>query len=476
MLKQTVAALMDEPGCATNRSKSAQEKKRGCAGKALAPGAAAGGCAYDGAKIALQPITDAVHLVHGPLACEGNTWDSRNAGSSGPTVYRRGFTTDLTDLDIIHGGEGRLYGAIREAVRRFSPPAVFVYHTCVTALIGDDIEAVCREAVKNFGLPVIPVLAPGFAGSKNFGNRLAGEALFQHVIGTVEPDDAGPTDINILGEYNVAGELWQVRPLLERLGVRVRACITGDSRYREVASAHRARAAIMLCSQAMITLARKMDERWGIPFLEGSFYGIQDTSATLRGIVRLLVERGADPELLSRAESLIAAEEAAAWSQLRAFTPRLTGRKVLLYTGGVKSWSVVAALQEIGMEVVGTSVRKSTEGDKDRALALLGDEGALFDAIPAREMDAMFREGRADIMLSGGRTQFVALKSLTPWLDINQERHQPYAGYAGMVELVRQIDLALNAPLWAQVRRPAPWDAEGNLLPACLPALEGPSS
>ena len=165
MLKQKVQELMNEPGCATNQAKSASAKKKGCAAKGLTPGAAAGGCAYDGAKIALQPITDAVHLVHGQLACEGNSWDSRNAASSGPTLYRRGFTTDLGELDIIHGGERKLYQAIRTAAERFRPPAIFVYQTCVTALIGDDIETVCKEAAKRLGLPVIPVIAPGFAGS-----------------------------------------------------------------------------------------------------------------------------------------------------------------------------------------------------------------------------------------------------------------------------------------------------------------------
>lgn len=166
MLKHKVAALMNEPGCAVNQAKGEGERRQGCAGKkALAPGAAAGGCAFDGAKIALQPITDAIHLVHGPLACEGNTWDSRNSGSSGSRLYRRGFTTDLGELGIIHGGESRLFQAIRVAAERFQPSAVFVYQTCVTALIGDDVDAVCREASRRFGLPVVPVNAPGFAGS-----------------------------------------------------------------------------------------------------------------------------------------------------------------------------------------------------------------------------------------------------------------------------------------------------------------------
>ena len=234
-LKSKIADVFNEPGCEKNQGKGTKEKKKGCS-KPLTPGAAAGGCAFDGAKIALQPITDVVHLVHGPLACEGNGWDNRHAATSGPTTYRQGFTTDVSEMDVVMGnGEKRLYRAIKEIVAKYSPPAIFVYSTCVTALIGDDIDAVCRHASEKYGTPVVPVNAPGFVGSKNLGNKLGGEALLDHVIGTLEPDDVTPMDINILGEYNLSGELWQVRPLFEHLGIRVRACITGDARYKDVA-------------------------------------------------------------------------------------------------------------------------------------------------------------------------------------------------------------------------------------------------
>lgn len=459
MLKQKVKELFNEPGCATNRGKSEGDRKKGC-GKPLVPGAAAGGCAFDGAKICLQPIADAAHLVHGPLACEGNSWDSRHALSSGPSLYRTGFTTDLSEFDVIHGGEKKLYKAIKEIVAKYDPPAVFVYQTCVPALIGDDIARVCRHATEKLGKPVIPVEAPGFVGSKNLGNKLGGEALLDYVIGTREPETVTPTDINILGEYNVAGEMWQVTPLFEKLGIRILASVTGDGRYADVAAAHRARVNMLVCSQALINVARKMEERYGIPYFEGSFYGISDTSEALRTTARLLVERGAPADLKDRTEALIAEEEARTWAHLEAFKARLAGKRVLLYTGGVKSWSVVSALQEIGMTIVGTSVRKSTQGDKDRIRALMGEEAPMFDAIPPREMYRMLKEGEADIMLSGGRTQFVALKARVPWLDINQERSHAYAGYEGMVELVRRLDLELNNPVWEQVRAPAPWEKE----------------
>jgi nitrogenase molybdenum-cofactor synthesis protein NifE len=458
MFQQRIANAFSEPGCATNQAKSDKERRRGCSAKALTPGAAAGGCAFDGAKIALQPITDAAHLVHGPIACEGNSWDSRNSSSSGPMLYRTGFTTDLDEFDIINGGEKKLYRAIKEIVAKKNPPAVFVYVTCVPALIGDDVEAVCKAATERLGTPVIPVMAPGFAGSKNLGNKLGSQALLDHVIGTVEPERTTACDINVLGEYNVAGELWQVAPLFEQLGIRVLAPITGDARFHQVAAAHRARVNMVVCSQALVSLARAMQERWQIPYFEGSFYGISDTSSALRTLARLLVARGAPDDLPARTEALIAREEAKAWAALAPYRERLEGKRVLLYTGGVKSWSVVSALQEIGMVIVGTSVRKSTDEDKERIKDLLGEDAPMFGQIPAKQMYGMLSNREADILMSGGRTQFVALKSKTPWLDINQERHHAYAGYDGMIALVRRIDAVLHNPVWAQVRAAAPWE------------------
>jgi nitrogenase molybdenum-cofactor synthesis protein NifE len=119
---------------------------------------------------------------------------------------------------------------------------------------------------------------------------------------------------------------------------------------------------------------------------------------------------------------------------------------------------MVSALSELGMAIVGTSVRKSTEEDKGRIRELLGEEAMIEGQIPAKEMYRRLKAGEADILMSGGRTQFVALKTKTPWLDINQEREHAYAGYQGIVQLARRIDAEIHHPIWPQVRRPAPWD------------------
>ena len=155
-----------------------------------------------------------------------------------------------------------------------------------------------------------------------------------------------------------------------------------------------------------------------------------------------------------------------AWGRIRAYRERLAGKKVLLITGGVKSWSVVSALQEAGLEVVGTSVKKSTKEDKEKIKEIMGDDAHMIDDMTPNQMYAMLRSASADIMLSGGRSQFVALKARMPWMDINQERHQAFAGYEGMVTMVAEIDKALFNPVWQQVRTPAPWDVADPLLAA----------
>jgi nitrogenase molybdenum-cofactor synthesis protein NifE len=90
----------------------------------------------------------------------------------------------------------------------------------------------------------------------------------------------------------------------------------------------------------------------------------------------------------------------------------------------------------------------------------MGEDAHMIDDMSPREMYKMLKDAKADIMLSGGRSQFVALKAKMPWLDINQERHHAYMGYVGMVALVKEIDKALSNPVWEQVRMRAPWEEQ----------------
>lgn len=456
MKASEIAVLLNEPACAHNT-----KEKSGCARPK--PGATAGGCSFDGAQIALLPIADVAHIVHGPIACAGSSWDNRGTRTTGPALYRIGMTTDLTEQDVIMGrGEKRLFHAIKQAVDDYSPAAVFVYATCVTAMIGDDLDAVCKAAAERWGVPVVPVDSAGFYGTKNLGNRIAGDAMTRHVIGSREPDPVPESarrpgiqvhDVSLIGEYNIAGEFWHVAPLFDELGLRIIASLSGDGRYREIQTMHRAEASMVVCAKALLNVARKVQEGWGVPFFEGSFYGVADTSEAFRGFARLI----GDPGLTARTEAMIATQEAKINEALEPWRARLKGKRVLLYTGGVKSWSVVSALQDLGMDVVATGTKKSTEEDKARIRELMGEDALMIDDGSPKALLSTYHDYRADVLIAGGRNLYTALKARIPFLDINQEREFGYAGYTGMIELARQLALTIESPVWNAVRKPAPW-------------------
>ena len=117
------------------------------------------------------------------------------------------------------------------------------------------------------------------------------------------------------------------------------------------------------------------------------------------------------------------------------------------------------------MKVVATGTKKSTEEDKARIRELMGEDTKMIEEGGAKELINIVHEYKADILIAGGRNMYTALKAKIPFLDINQEREFGYAGYEGMLELVRQLTLTLESPVWDAVRRPAPWvETAGELL------------
>jgi len=420
------------------------------------PGEAAGGCSFDGAQITLLPIMDAAHLVHGPIACAGNSWESRGTLSSGPSLSQYGFATDMNDTDIIFGGEKKLKNSIDYIAERFAPPAIFVYATCVTALIGEDMDAVCKEAAGRLGLPVIPVNSPGFVGSKNLGNRLAGEALLQYVIGTGEPEDETPLGVNLIGEYNIAGEIWDIEKLMNSAGITLLSRITGDARYKEITWAHRAKVNMVVCSRALLGLAKEMKSKYQIPYFEGSFYGAKETTYSLRQMAYLMNDR----EMERRVDRLTEREESKLSQDLRPYRKVLRGKRAVLYTGGVKSWSIISALKELGIQVVGVGTNKSTDDDIARIAERVGDDTEYIPEGGAARILKTVKDRKADIMIAGGRNMYVAMKEQIPFVDINQERHRAYAGYEGLLRLAKELTYSLENPIWKLASSPAPWDKE----------------
>ncbi|MCL4321644.1 MAG: nitrogenase iron-molybdenum cofactor biosynthesis protein NifE [Deltaproteobacteria bacterium] len=433
----------DEPACEHN---GVAKDKKAC--KTATPGSSTGGCALDGAYIVLSPIKDALNIVHAPINCLGNSYNQRTSETAQrENYYMYGFTTAINENDLIFGSEDKLRQGIIYVFNRFKPKAVFIYNTCVPALTGEDIEGVSKELAAKLKIPVVPVFSQGFSGNKNLGNKIAGDALFTHIIGRKEPeiDLLSDYNINLIGEYNIKGELFLIKKALKKVGINVLSTITGDSTIEEIMYSHKAGLNVVVCSKALIYLARKMKEKYGLPYIEGSFFGLTSTNKTIMDIVNSI----GDYELTCSAKKYIKIRTRNTEENIYEYKRFLTGKKALLYTGGVKSWSLISALNDLGMKVIATGVKKSTEEDKLRIKEIdkNGNIIMLDNGNPVN-LIKIAREEQVDIILAGGRNQYTAIKSLIPFLDVNQERLNPYTSYEGMEFLAKQIYFELKNPLF----------------------------
>lgn len=263
--KKLIRELLSESDCSHNKTKkSSCDKPK--------PGATSGGYAFEGAQIALFPFADVIHLVHSPATCIGASWETRQTLTSHHGVNNTvmGYTTDVNTNDIIFGGDKKLEVSIDYIVEHKNPKGIFVYETCVTAMIGDDMDNVCSRMQAKHGIPVVVIHSPGFVGGKNLGSRLGGESVLHQLIGTREPETIHPFGINLIGEYNVTGDMWQYTPLLEKIGIKVVSTLAGDGRIENIQMAHTAKLNVIVCAKSLISLTRKMQEQYQIPYISFS--------------------------------------------------------------------------------------------------------------------------------------------------------------------------------------------------------------
>jgi nitrogenase molybdenum-cofactor synthesis protein NifE len=404
-------------------------------------------CVYCGARVVLNPITDAFHIVHGPIGCASYTWDIRGSLSSGSDLYRNSFSTDLQEKDVVFGGAEKLAAAVDEVMRVYAPKLIFIYCTCIVGVIGDDVEAVCRNAERAWGTRVIPVKAPGFSGNKSTGYKMACEALMRLLL--PHKDQPRNIGVNILGDYNLAGEMWIIKSYMREIGIPVVSTFTGDAAYDRLLRAPTASLNVVQCAGSMMYLAQRMEEEFGIPWIKASFFGVEDTGTAIRQVADLV----GTPENRRRAEQLVDRESARVTRLVAPYYTRLAGKKAAIFVGGgFKAISLVRQFKEMGMKtvLVGTQTGKA---DEYEVLGKLVDPDTVIldDANPA-ELESFMREKGADILVGGVKERPLAYKLGIAFCDHNHERKHALAGYEGVENFTREVNLSINSPVWRHVR------------------------
>ncbi len=405
-------------------------------------------CVFCGSRVVLYPIADALHLVHGPIGCAAYTWDIRGSLSSGPEIHRLSFSTDLREKHVVFGGEDQLFISLVELIDKYKPKAAFVYSTCIVGVIGDDVEAVCRKVSALKNIDVIPVQSEGFNGSKKDGYKIACGALSK-LIGSSGEEKKIENSINILGDFNLAGELWILKEYYEKIGVKVIATITGDGRVDDIRRANLAEINVVQCSGSMMYLAKEMKEKYNVPFMRVSYFGIEDMSEALYQVARFFNNK----TMLAETRKLVVNEMTKLQPVLKEFKKKLEGKRAAVYVGGsFKAISLVKALRLIGVKTVVIGSQTGTKEDYG-IIRELCDEGTIVvdDSNPV-ELSYFIKTMKVDVFIGGVKERPIAYKLGIGFCDHNHERKEALAGYEGMLNFAKEVYSTIFSPVWQFVK------------------------
>ena len=316
------------------------------------------GCTYAGCKgVVVGPTRDILQIVHGPIGCSFYAWLTRRNQSRVPentTGTTDNFmtyclSTDMQDEDIVFGGEKKLKAAVEEAFELFHPKAIAIFSTCPVGLIGDDVHAVAREMTEKLGITVFGMSCEGYKGvSQSAGHHIANNAVFTHVVGKNLLAYEGKWKINLLGEYNIGGDGFEVERIFEEVGLTLVTTFSGNSTFESMSSAAYADLNVVQCHRSINYMAEMMETKYGIPWFKVNFVGLKSTAKSLRKIAAFYD----DPELTANVEAFIARETPGVETVLAEIKPKLEGKSVMMYVGGSRAHHYQELFHELGMRVI----------------------------------------------------------------------------------------------------------------------------
>jgi nitrogenase molybdenum-iron protein alpha chain len=424
------------------------------------------GCAYAGSKgVVWGPVKDMIHLSHGPVGCGYYSWSGRRnyyVGTTGvDTFVTMQFTSDFQERDVVFGGDKKLAKLLAEASELFPlAKGITIQSECPVGLIGDDIEAVAKKAAKEIGKPVVPVRCEGFRGvSQSLGHHIANDTVRDWVLPIADKKakegslnfEPGPYDVALIGDYNIGGDAWSSRILLEEMGLRVVTQFSGDGTWNEMLLAPRVKLNLIHCYRSMNYICRHMEEAYGIPWLEFNFFGPTQIAKSLRAIAQRF-----DETIQAKAEQVIAKYQPQSEAVIAKYRPRLEGKRVMLMVGGLRPRHVIPAFRELGMEVIATGYEFGHGDDYKRTTQYIDDGTLIYDDVSGYEFEEFAKRLKPDLIASGIKEKYVFQKMALPFRQMHSWDYSgPYHGYDGFAVFARDMDLALNSPTWDLVK--APW-------------------
>jgi len=476
------------------------------------------GCSYAGCKgVVLGPTRDILQITHGPIGCGFYSWLTRRNQTRPETAESENYmpyalSTDLQEDEIVFGGEKKLKTAIDEAVALFHPKAIGIFSTCPVGLIGDDVHAVAREMEAKYpDINIFGFSCEGYKGvSQSAGHHIANNKVFTDVVGLSDKAKPGKFKVNILGEYNIGGDAFEIERIMDKCGFTLHSSFSGNSNYEEFITAHTADLNVVMCHRSINYLAEMMEKKYGIPWFKVNFIGATSTAKSLRKMAAYF----GDKELIGNVEKVIKEELERVEVVRLDVKSRCEGKTTMLFVGGSRAHHYQDLFSEIGMKTIAAGYefahrddyegrkvipsiivdadtrnieeltvekdpakynpRKSeTELDKfqnagnklndyDGMMPEMENNTLVIDDLNHHETEVLIEKYKPDLFCAGVKEKYVVQKQGIPLKQLHSYDYQgPYAGFIGAVNFYNEIDRLLNTNIFRFIK--APWQATPEL-------------
>ena len=474
------------------------------------------GCTYAGCKgVVLGPTRDIINLVHGPIGCSFYAWLTRRnqtrplEGEDNYITYS--FSTDMQDENIVFGGEAKLKEAVREAYEIFKPKAIGIFSTCPVGLIGDDVHSVSRDMKAELGINIFGFSCEGYRGvSQSAGHHIANNGVFKNVVGLNDRERAGKFQVNLLGEYNIGGDAFEIEKLFEEAGITLLSTFSGNSTIKSMEYSHTADLNMVMCHRSINYIAEMMEEKYGIPWIKVSFVGAESTCKSLRKIADYF----GDADLKAKVEEIIAREMAKVEAVKSSIRPKVEGKLAMMFVGGSRAHHYQDLFAELGIRTVsagyefahrddyeGRKVIPSIKIDADtrniEELSVTKDEAhfrpdlvekkaelvskgfefkdydgmmpdmlknsLVIDDVNHWETEKLIEFYKPDVFCAGIKEKYVVQKAGVPLKQLHSYDYGgPYTAFDGAINFYVEMERMLATNIWKMID--APWKHESELV------------
>ncbi|GHU49656.1 oxidoreductase nitrogenase component 1 [Clostridia bacterium] len=424
-------------------------------------------CQMSVATLICFSIKDSVVIMHGPIGCGSQshmmdfTIRLYGAQRGKQMSNARWFSTNMSESEVVNGGEQKLRETILEADRRFRPSSIFVLMTCAPSIIGDDIDGVIDELKNEVSAPLVPMHCPGFK-AKVFssaydvvyhGIQRAGFDLepIPHVdYEPFDPDDPDYENkvaryeykksrtVNLYNAVSIgAQDEAEIRRLLESIGLNVNIYVefTHPDEWRMITEAA---LNVAMCHVHDLYFLEYLKQRFDMPYILPT---IPVGSSATRNFVTEIAEFFG---LEKVATALLDKEEAKLKEALVPIGERVRGKRVIIGGGYMRVGTAALLAHELGMEVVGMrNFNYDTYGNQ-----LFEEIEDTVGNIPAAisnqssELVNMTKKLKPDIAISHPGLGIWMNKLGVPSIALFSQRFT-FFGYKGAYELARRIDRTL---------------------------------